>query len=77
MQSYLCFETGRIWQEALLTWTQGQILDFSFLGALESISRLLFVDLCSVVQAGAAGHVLGPNFCPKSTENRDKLRYIF
>jgi hypothetical protein len=25
-----------------LTWTQGQILDFSFLGALESISRANF-----------------------------------
>ncbi len=54
----------------MLTWTQGQILDLSSLGALKSIPGLVFVDLCSVFRAGAVGHVLGTNLA----ENRPKTK---
>jgi hypothetical protein len=37
----------------------------------------IIVDLCSVFQAGAVGHVPGPNFGRKSAQHREKLQYIF
>ncbi len=37
----------------------------------------IFVDLCSVSQAGALGHVPGPNFGRQPAQNQENLKYIF
>jgi hypothetical protein len=36
----------------------------------------MFVDLCSISQAGAVGQAPGPNFGRKLTKNQDKIKYI-
>ncbi len=38
---------------------------------------LIFVDLPSVFQAGAVGHVPGANFGRKLTKNRENKPYIY
>ncbi len=37
----------------------------------------MFVDLCSVFQAGAVGQALGPNLCRKPAKNKLKSEYIY
>ncbi len=66
-----------------LAGTYGRILDFSFGGRTEnahetdvkSSSVLIFVDLCSVFQAGAVLKGLGPNCGRKEAEIRPKPTY--
>ncbi len=48
----------------------GAILAQPSCGALESVSRVNFVDLCSIFQAGALGNGPGPNFGRKPTQNQ-------
>ena len=60
----------------LLGWTYGRILDFRF-GALERSPELMFVDLCSIFQAGAVRNGPEPNFGRKPAQNRPKLKSIF
>ena len=52
-------------------------LDFSFSVPYIRTPELVFVDLCSVFQAGAGGHGPGPNFGRKPTNNLEKQKYIF
>jgi hypothetical protein len=61
----------------VLTWTQGQILDFSFSVPQIRSPGLIFVDLCSVGQAGAVGQAPGPNLGRKPAKKPEKLKYIF
>ncbi len=37
---------------------------------------LVFVELCSISQAGAVGQAPGPNFGRKHTKNQEKLKYL-
>ncbi len=37
---------------------------------------LIFIDLCSMFEAGALGHVPATNFGRESAKNKEKLKYI-
>ena len=37
---------------------------------------IIFVDLCSISQAGAVGQASGPNFGRKPAKNQEKLKYL-
>jgi hypothetical protein len=39
--------------------------------------ELIFVESCSIFQAGAVGNAPGPNFGRKPARNRPKLKFIF
>ena len=80
IQYFLFGPTGRPSDSPLhsaLTWTQGQILDFSFSVPLNRSPELICVELCSVFQAGAVGQAPRPNFGRKPAKNREKLKYIY
>ncbi len=36
----------------------------------------MFIELCSISEAGAVGHVPGPNFGRKPSQNQEKLKYM-
>ncbi len=59
------------------TWTRGQILYFNFSVPYIRSPEPIFVDLCSVFQAGAVGHVPGPDFGRTPAKKTAKLKYIF
>ncbi len=74
---FIGFRWVFISQAPVLTSTQGNILDFSFSVPYNRSPELIFVDVCSVFQAGAVGHGPGPNFGRKPAKNLEKLKYIF
>ncbi len=64
-------------QDLYLTWTQDQIFDFSFLGALESISRVNFRWFMQRFSSRGRWARSWAQLEPKTYKNQETIKYIF